>query len=69
MSQTYTKARVFEKNNKKSAANTAYSKPTATSSCLHIAEFKNLQFFKMLFFSITFIHAYLQYGCNMSVKF
>ena len=53
----------------KLAANTAYSKPTAMSSCLNIAEFKNLQMFKMLCFSIKFIHAYLQYVCNMSVKF
>ena len=29
----------------KLTANTAYSKPTEMSSCLNIAEFKNLQMF------------------------
>ena len=39
MSQTYIKARVFRKKDKKKklAANKAYSIPTAMSSCLDIA--------------------------------
>ena len=52
MSQTYTKARVFRKKDKKKklAANKhkAYSIPTAMSSCLDIALFKNLQVSMMM---------------------
>ena len=50
LSQTYTKARVFRKKDKKKklAANKAYSIPTAMSSCLDIAYFKNLQVSMMM---------------------
>ena len=54
----------------KLAANTAYSKPTAMSSCLNIAEFKNLQIFKCyVLASNLFMHIFTMFvTCLLSFE-